>query len=495
VRVRSQHNIRPRTKLLLGGLLAVLGLAALAHLPAAAGVSAGIEWLRAAGPLGALIFATAYIFATVLMLPASLLTLAAGFLYGPLWGTLLVSPVSVSAATCAFLVGRFLARDAVARRLESVPRFSVIDRAIGDRGLKIVLLLRLSPLVPFSLLNYSLGLTRVRGRDFLIGSALGMLPGTVLYVYLGSLVAGAGDLLSGAAASDEPWARALYWLGLAATLAATVILSRVARSALDGRLDAPTATSPVPGSAKQGTEDRGAPAPQVEQSESITVIIPTLNEEDRLPLRLAELEALPEVGEVIVVDGGSTDRTAPIAAAAGPRVRLLRSPRGRGVQLQTGAEAASGSVLLFLHADVQLPSDAMAWVTTGLRTEGVVAGAFRTWTVSDSGRTWMSPLLHLADLRSRYSRLPYGDQALFVHKSTYERVGGFPAVPLLEDLELSRRLRKLGKIRTVPASVRVSGRRFQARPFTTFALMNLLPIAARLGVPPDRLARFYGSPR
>jgi hypothetical protein len=119
----------------------------------------------------------------------------------------------------------------------------------------------------------------------------------------------------------------------------------------------------------------------------------------------------------------------------------------------------------------------------------VIAGAFHTWHVADDGRR--APWLHLADLRSRWSGLPYGDQALFVRREAFERAGGFPDQPLMEDLELSRRLRRLGRIAIVPASVRVSGRRFLAHPIRDTLLVNAFPLLYRLGVPPASLARLY----
>lgn len=227
----------------------------------------------------------------------------------------------------------------------------------------------------------------------------------------------------------------------------------------------------------------------------VSVIMPVLNEQARIVAALEELATVASLLEVIVMDGGSTDATADLVASF-PRVRLLHAPRGRARQMNAGAHAASGDVLLFLHADVTLPVDAIAHVRRALADPRVVAGAFRTWTVADDGerRRW-SPLLHLADLRSRYSGLPYGDQALFVRAATFRAVGGFPDQPLMEDLELSRRLRAAGALRTVPASVRVSGRRFLARPFYFTLLVNVLPLLYRVGVPARILCGFYGHPR
>ncbi len=206
-----------------------------------------VEWIRGAGAAGAAVYALAYVAATLLFLPGSALTLGAGFAYGPLWGTLLVSPVSVLAATVAFLLGRSLARSQVQRRMERHPRFAAIDAAIGEGGFKIVFLLRLSPVFPFNLLNYALGATRVRLRDYVAASFLGMLPGTFLYVYLGSLVPNASALLSGSRPSGGLLSQVVYWAGLLATVLATVMITRIARRALSRALERPsTGTNPSP---------------------------------------------------------------------------------------------------------------------------------------------------------------------------------------------------------------------------------------------------------
>lgn len=226
----------------------------------------------------------------------------------------------------------------------------------------------------------------------------------------------------------------------------------------------------------------------------LSVVIPTLDEAVRIGTRLAELAVTPGIDEVLVVDGGSRDETLAVASSR-PGVRVLRAPRGRAVQQNAGAAAARGDVLLFLHADVSLPADAVSHVGRALSDPDVVAGAFRTWTVPDAGRSHLAPLLHLADLRSRYSSLPYGDQAIFVRAQAFRAAGGFPDQPLMEDLELCRRLRRLGRIRILPARVRVSGRRFLARPLYYTLIVNLFPALYRLGVAPATLRRLYGDPR
>ena len=222
----------------------------------------------------------------------------------------------------------------------------------------------------------------------------------------------------------------------------------------------------------------------------ISVILPVLNEERRIGQRLKELAAMRGIDEVRVVDGGSTDGTVEQARAF-PGVTVLSAPRGRAPQMNAGAEGARSPVLLFLHADVALPPEAPHHVAAALEDPKVVAGAFKTWTVDDAGRSRLGPLLHLADLRSRYTRYPYGDQALFVRAEAFRAVGGFPAQPLMEDLELSRRLWRLGRIRTVDARVTVSGRRFLARPVFYFLAVNGFPLLYRLGVSPHTLLRLY----
>ncbi|HXJ36585.1 MAG TPA: TIGR04283 family arsenosugar biosynthesis glycosyltransferase [Candidatus Eisenbacteria bacterium] len=221
--------------------------------------------------------------------------------------------------------------------------------------------------------------------------------------------------------------------------------------------------------------------------------MPVLDEEARIAARLAELVA-SRFHELIVVDGGSRDRTVELARAhAG--VRVLVTARGRGQQMNAGAREATGEVLLFVHADAQLPADAGAWIERTLAVPDVVAGAFRLHTVADVGRNWLGPFLRIADIRSHVTRVPYGDQALFVRRAAFEAVGGFPDVPLMEDIELAQRLRGVGRLVVVPAYVRVSGRRFLQHPIAGTLAMWTFPTLHRLGVPPRLLARLYGNPR
>jgi len=225
------------TKYGLGLLVASIFVVAFLLLPVDRWVLLLVERIKEAGAFGVGLYSLAYVLSTLLFLPGSMLTAGAGFAYGPLWGTLLVSPVSVVAATVAFALGRSVARDAISRRAARHPRFLAIDQAIAESGLKIVFLLRLSPIFPFNLLNYALGLTRVRLRDYVLGSFLGMLPGTFLYVYLGSLVTSASELLGGAQRGSEGWSQVLCWGGLVATLAVTIVVAQVARKALHRAID------------------------------------------------------------------------------------------------------------------------------------------------------------------------------------------------------------------------------------------------------------------
>ena len=195
-----------------------------------------LEWVRDRGAAGVLIFAAVYITATVFFVPGSILTLGAGFIYGVVWGSIYVSVASTLGATAAFIVGRYFARDWIAAKVSGNKRFAAIDDAVGDEGWKIVGLTRLSPVFPFNLLNYAYGLTKVSLRDYFFASWIGMMPGTVMYVYIGSL---AGDLaMLGAgerARTTGEWA--LYGVGLLATVAVTVFVTRLARRALRRRIN------------------------------------------------------------------------------------------------------------------------------------------------------------------------------------------------------------------------------------------------------------------
>jgi uncharacterized membrane protein YdjX (TVP38/TMEM64 family) len=175
----------------------VLAIVAALVLPVSLWISYVIEWMRGAGVRGVVAFAVVGVLAAVFVVPGAMLGVGAGMAYGLGWGTLLVVPVSVVAATLAFALGRTVARNWVARWVASNPKFQAVDRAIGRHGFKIVVLVRLSPLLPYNLLNYALALTDVRLRDYVIGSFIGMMPGTMLYVYIGSIIGGIASFSQG----------------------------------------------------------------------------------------------------------------------------------------------------------------------------------------------------------------------------------------------------------------------------------------------------------
>jgi uncharacterized membrane protein YdjX (TVP38/TMEM64 family) len=191
-----------------------------------------LEWIESLGAIGAVAFIGIYIVATVAFLPGSILTLGAGVVFGVWLGALYVFIGATLGATAAFLVGRYLARNWVTQKIANNDKFNAIDRAVGKEGLKIVVLTRLSPIFPFNLLNYAFGLTGVSIKDYIIGS-LGMIPGTLMYVYIGSL---AGNLaLIGTA--TQPTNPTLQWtiriVGFIATIAVTVYVTRIAKQALN----------------------------------------------------------------------------------------------------------------------------------------------------------------------------------------------------------------------------------------------------------------------
>ena len=193
---------------------------------------------------GPVAFAAVYALAC-LVLPGSLITLAAGTLFGVVVGTAVVSLSSVTGASLAFWLGRTLARGLVEKPLAGNPRFRALDQAVAAGGFKIVLLTRLSPLFPFTLLNYAFGLTKVRFRDYVLASWIGMLPGTVMYVYLGSVAENLASVFAGGSEkTPEEWA--LIGLGLAATVAVTVYVTVVAKRALARALPASTSEPESP---------------------------------------------------------------------------------------------------------------------------------------------------------------------------------------------------------------------------------------------------------
>ncbi len=220
-----------RARALIAAVLLVLLAAAACLLPVEHWLRLALTWTKAHRDSASLPFFLLYVAVIVCLLPEFVLTLAAGAIFGFTRGTVLVSFASITGATAAFLIGRTLARDWVSRRIEAWPRFRALDRALGSRGFWVVLLTRLSPAFPYNLLNYGYSITAVRPRDYIIGSWIGMLPGTVLYVYAGSAAASLSKVLAGKVHIGGP-DHVLLWTGLAGTVAVTLLIAHVAHRAL-----------------------------------------------------------------------------------------------------------------------------------------------------------------------------------------------------------------------------------------------------------------------
>jgi len=192
-----------------------------------------MQWVRGQGLAGALLVGAGYALATVLMIPGALVTLFVGAVYGPWLGTALVSPASVLGASAAFLLGRSVFRPVVEARMQDSARFQALQTALERRGLYVLTLVRLSPVFPFTVVNYAFGLTPLKTWQFVLGSFVGMLPGTLMYVYLGSTIGDLAAFASGDEALERgTGARVLQYIGLAATVAVTLVVTRMARRAL-----------------------------------------------------------------------------------------------------------------------------------------------------------------------------------------------------------------------------------------------------------------------
>jgi uncharacterized protein len=220
----------------------------------------------------------------------------------------------------------------------------------------------------------------------------------------------------------------------------------------------------------------------------IAVIIPTLNEAAIIAKTLAQFDALPGRWEIIVADSGSQDGTQDIARSRAALV--VDGPPGRGAGMNAGAAVATSDILLFLHADTFLPPDAHELILDALDDPVVAATAFR---LTMDGQGWRYGLIPLVSrLRVRVQRTFFGDQSIAVRRADFERIGGYPEPFLMEDVALSRRLRREGKLRMLPADVRTSARRFErGGMLRTLVFMSCLQVAYSLGVSSSRLARLY----
>jgi rSAM/selenodomain-associated transferase 2 len=219
----------------------------------------------------------------------------------------------------------------------------------------------------------------------------------------------------------------------------------------------------------------------------ISVIIPALNEAKNLPQTLAAVRTANGI-EVVIVDGGSQDETVKVAKSF--QAKVIAAPPGRAMQMNWGADAATGDLLLFLHADTRLPQQWDQWVRQILNRPGVVAGAFN---LAIAGEGLGLRLVEWGvGVRSRFFQLPYGDQAIFLTAKVFQELGGFPNLPIMEDFELMRQLKQRGRVEITPVAILTSGRRWQKLGVLRTTLINQLIIAGYfLGISPHQLVSWY----
>jgi len=222
----------------------------------------------------------------------------------------------------------------------------------------------------------------------------------------------------------------------------------------------------------------------------LSVVIPALNERVGLPGTVAQVQAALPEAQIAVADGGSTDGTREWILER-PALLLADAPRGRGPQMNAGAKAAGGDVLLFLHADCLLPPEAAAQISSVLADPATVGGAFGVCFPDGSGAA-MSRLARLINFRSRLVSEATGDQAIFVRRVAFEDAGGFPEWPLFEDMALVSKVKRLGRFRVLPAAVTISPRRWEAHGVWWASLwMCLLYVGYKVGVAPKTLKRWF----
>jgi rSAM/selenodomain-associated transferase 2 len=232
---------------------------------------------------------------------------------------------------------------------------------------------------------------------------------------------------------------------------------------------------------------------------TFTVIIPTLNEAGHIETTLLLTTRLG-FHDIVVVDGGSTDGTKALVEAVGTGsersapIRLVTTPAGRARQLNAGAGASTSEVLLFLHADSHLPAGARDLMEQALADPTVVGGRFDVR--FDRASVWARMISTFMNLRSRISRISTGDQAIFVRRAIFERLGGFADIPIMEDIDFSRRLKRAGATAAIREQVTTSFRRWERQgPLRTILLMWCLRLLYWIGVSPHRLAQFYAAVR
>jgi rSAM/selenodomain-associated transferase 2 len=219
----------------------------------------------------------------------------------------------------------------------------------------------------------------------------------------------------------------------------------------------------------------------------ISIIIPVLNEAGNIKEAIATTQPGINI-EIIVVDAGSEDDTVEIAQSL--NVKVISSSPGRAVQMNAGAVAASGEILLFLHADTRLATGFDEMIRTALQQPGIVAGAFKLRI--DASLLSLRWVEWGVNVRSHFYQMPYGDQAIFSKKAVFQQIGGFPELPIMEDFELMRRLKRIGRIVIIPTPVVTSARRWlQKGVFKTTLLNQIVIIAYLFGVSPERICRWY----
>jgi len=423
------------------------------------------------GGFGIAAFVVAYLAAVLLLLPTWLLSIAAGVLFG-FWGL----PLVIGAATLGAILAFLIARSAIRQWIEQVAKdrhlLDAINQVVATDGWKIVALLRLSPVVPFTLQNYFFGATGIPIVQFTLATLFGMIPGSALYVYIG--------ILGRAAATNtrlETSQVVLFTAGLLATLAVVAFVARKARSRL----------------AQIGIEPSHAGRQASEPAATISIIIPILNEEANVEETLASLQPVRlKDAEVIVVDGGSFDDTVALSRRLANTV--LQAPRGRAFQMNAGARCAKGDVLLFLHADTRLPERAVESICAAMKDGSRVWGRFD---VSIASRSIMLRLVAwLMNIRSRWTGIATGDQAIFVRRTAFEAVGGFPEIPLMEDIAFSKLLKRLSAPACLHERATTSARRWEMKgTLRTILLMWRLRSAYFFGADPKELAAAYDNAR
>ena len=225
-----------------------------------------------------------------------------------------------------------------------------------------------------------------------------------------------------------------------------------------------------------------------QNGEKISIIIPTLNEAKNITKAIASTQTSTNV-EVIIVDGGSEDNTVELAQSLG--VKVLFAPKSRAEQMNKGTIAATGDILLFLHADTRLPAQFDILVRDTLAQTDVIAGAFA---LQIDAALWSLRLIEIGvNWRSRTLQMPYGDQAIFLPRAVFNKIGDFPKLPMMEDFELMRCLKRRGRIAIISVPVLTSARRWLQKGVIKTTLMNQIAIIAYLlGVSPERIKRWYG---